>query len=178
MTWDTFHRRGEVLRAVLDEADARQDGTIAMEVPGVADTFGDELTLIAALQLRWHTQLAGTIEYELMEQPLDLESAVISAWCRTATELSGIRAIIDTYTDAPTWELMAHALTKARRKDWALMAAMAGKAGIADRGAAAVGRAVEERARHAHRPTVSVRGRPRESGERSLLDRFKAHLAA
>ncbi|HET8982469.1 MAG TPA: hypothetical protein VFN47_07265, partial [Pedococcus sp.] len=84
MTWDAFHRRGEVLRNVLDHAETHRDGALPMELPGVAETFGDETTLLGALQLRWHTRLAGTIERELMGQPMDLESAVMTAWRKTA----------------------------------------------------------------------------------------------
>ena len=182
MTWDAFHHRGEVLRAVVDEANTRRDGIIPMELPGVAEAFGDELTLIGALQLRWHTRLAGTIERELMDQPMDLETAVMSAWRRTATELAGIRAILDAYTEAPTSEAMAQALTTAHRKDWALMAAMAGRASAQDHRAGAVGRDIEQRARAAYRPTLGGRRRSEESGKEarheSLFGRLRAHLAA
>ena len=58
MTWKTFHRRGEILRTVITTADARCDGRLPRDVDGVAETFGDELTLIGALSLRWHTRLA------------------------------------------------------------------------------------------------------------------------
>lgn len=172
MTWEAFHRRGEVLRSVIDAADARRDGVLPMQIPGVAEAFGDERTLIGALQLRWHTRLAGTIERELMNEPMDLESAVMSAWRRTATELAGTRAILDAYTEAPTSEAMATTLSKAHRTDWMLLAAMAGKASMADRRAEAVGRAIEERARAAYRPDVR-----RTDHHGSLLRRFRAHLA-
>jgi hypothetical protein len=59
MTWKSFHHRGVVLRAVIAEADARRDGYLPMQVEGVSETFGDELTLLGALTLRWHTRLAG-----------------------------------------------------------------------------------------------------------------------
>ena len=52
-------RRGEVLHAVIATADSRRDGALPLDVDGVADTFGDELALLGALQLRWHTRLAG-----------------------------------------------------------------------------------------------------------------------
>ena len=179
MTWDTFHRRGEVLRAVVDATEARRDGVLPMEMPGVAETFGDELTLIGALQLRWHTRLAGSIERELMDQPMDLESAVMAAWRRTATEMTGVRRILDAYADAPTSEQMARTLTKAHRKDWALMASMAGKASPSDRAAADVGRSIEERARAAYRPVAVGRHRADDAEKAaSLLHRIKAHLAA
>jgi hypothetical protein len=147
LTWDSFHRRGEVLRAVVEVANARRDGVLPLELPGVAETFGDELSLIAALQLRWHTRLAGEIERALMEQPADLESAVLTAWRATATELAGVRQIIDAYTAHPTSQEMAEALRTAHRKDWTLMAVMAGRAGIGDARAEHVGRRLEEQAR-------------------------------
>ena len=67
MTWDAFHHRGDVLRSVVEEANARRDGVLPMDLPGVAETFGDETALVAALQLRWHTRLAGRIERSLMD---------------------------------------------------------------------------------------------------------------
>jgi len=151
-----------------------------MELPGVAETFGDELTLLGALQLRWHTRLAGTIERELMGHPVDLESAVKTAWRKAATELAGLRAILDAYTESPVSEEMAEMLEKAHGKDWTLMAAMAGKAAPADSAAVRIGRAIEQEARAAYRPTAS---RPAQPGRRravhtrqSLLERVKAHL--
>jgi hypothetical protein len=187
-TWDSFHRRGEVLRAVADEANARRDGVLPMELPGVAETFGDELSLIAALQLRWHTRLAGHVERSLMEQPMDLESAVLSAWRGAADELPGVRKVLDAYEAHPMSQEMADALRTAHRKDWALMAAMAGKASVNDPSAAGVGRALEERARAAYRP-VSAAPRHRADVESppssnlrehitERLTRLKAHIAA
>ena len=35
-----------------------------MDVPGVAERFRDELDLLGALHLKWHTRLAGHIESE------------------------------------------------------------------------------------------------------------------
>ncbi|HLN78625.1 MAG TPA: hypothetical protein VK204_16400 [Nocardioidaceae bacterium] len=180
MTWDAFHRRGEVLRNVLQHAETHRDGALPMELPGVAETFGDETTLLGALQLRWHTRLAGAIERELMGHPMELEAAVIRAWRTTATELAGLRAILDACTTEPSSEEMATVLDKAHRKDWTLMAAMAGKASPADARAARVGRAIEQKAREAYRPTArpSDPGRRRATAKHSLLERFKAHLAA
>lgn len=181
-TWDSFHRRGEVLRAVVEEANARRDGVLPMELPGVAETFGDEFNLIAALQLRWHTRLAGRIERALMEQPMDLESAVLSAWRGAATELVGVRQILDSYTAHPTSQEMAEALRTSHRKDWTLMAAMAGRASINDERAERVGRQLEEQARAAYNPAAAQVGRHRAEIEvprhPSFLSRLKAHLAA
>lgn len=185
MTWDAHHRRGEVLRAVVDEANARRDGVLPLEVPGVAETFGDELSLVGALQLRWHTRLAGRIERALGEHSSDLEYAVLSAWRTTARELAGVRAILDAMAEHPSPE-MARALEVSRRKDWALMAAMAGRAGALDESAARIGRDLEQQARAAYNPTLTPRhrgvapvdGTVDGTGRRSLFGRLKAHLAA
>lgn len=176
MTWDTFHRRGEVLRAVLDEVESRRDGVLPLGLPGVAETFEDELALLGALQLRWHTRLAGAIERELSDHPTDLEAAVLTAWRSTAADLAGVRMVLDAYTAAPRSEEMAQMLTTAHRKDWTLMASMSGKASPSDRSAVSVGRRIEEKARAAYRPTVGGRRRA-EPGRDTLLDRVKAHLA-
>jgi len=185
MTWDAFHRRGEVLRDVLDHAHDHRDGVLPMELPGVAETFGDELTLLGALQLRWHTHLSGAIERELMEQPVDLETAVLDAWRSTAADLPGVRMILDRAAATPASDEIAGALDRSRRKEWTLMASMAGKASPSDRAAARVGRALEHRARLAYRPaatpaTQASSGRRRAVAQDrpSVLERVKAHLAA
>jgi len=180
MTWDALHRRGDVLRAVVDESNTRRDGVLPMELPGVAEMFGDELTLIGALQLRWHTRLAGEIERELMDQSMEPEDAVTSAWRRTATELAGVRAILDSHAGAPTSEAMALALTAAHGKDWALMGAMAGMVTAQDDRAVEIGRDVERRARAC--PTA-LGGRHRSEGceqeaHESLFGRLRSYLAA
>jgi hypothetical protein len=72
---------------------------------------------------------------------------VLTAWRATATELAGVRQIIDAYTAHPTSQEMAEALRTAHRKDWTLMAVMAGRAGIGDARAEHVGRRLEEQAR-------------------------------
>ena len=77
MTWTAFRTRGEILRDVSATADTRADGTLPWDVEGVERVFADELDLLGALQLRWHTRLAGRIERELSSQPLDLETAVV-----------------------------------------------------------------------------------------------------
>ena len=158
MTWKSFHHRGDVLRDVIAAADARGDGLVPTDVPGVAETFGDELTLIGALQLRWHTRLAGRIERELMEQPLDLDGAVIAAWHATADDLPGIRDIVDRYRAEPLDAAMEQALTKATAKERTLLAVMTGRVSTNVNGpdsvAVRVGEEIEARARAAYRRPV------------------------
>lgn len=180
MTWKSFHRRGEVLRSVMAAADARRDGFLPLDVDGVAETFGDALTLLGALQLRWHTRLAGRIERELMSQPMDLEGAVVAAWVATADEMPGVRAVLDQHRATPLTGAMAEAMTKATAKERTLLAVMAGQAGSNDpAGAARVGAGIEERARESWRPVrAGVHGGSHRAGNDSFLERLKAALAA
>jgi hypothetical protein len=175
MTWKSFHNRGEILRAVIATANVRRDGVLPMDLAGVAETFGDELSLLATLQLRWHTRLAGHIERELMNQPLDLPRAVEVAWGAAADDLPGIRRILDRYRAEPVDVAMAEAMRKATVKEHMLLATMAGKASFDDASAVPVGADIETRARHSHRgvSTLTV-----ERKQPSLLERLKAVVAA
>lgn len=174
MTWSTFHHRGEILRTVTCTADQRRDGVLPMDVNGVRETFGDELTLLGALQLRWHTRLSGHVERALLDQPMDLEHAVASAWQATADELPGTRLVLDHYRTEPLDEQMAHALTTSAAKERALLAAMAGRAGARTEDTVAAGLEIEERARTTCRPT----GPGGASAPTTLLGRIKARVAA
>jgi hypothetical protein len=180
MTWDAHHRRGEVLRNVVDEVNLRRDGSLPTELPGVAETFSDDLDLVAALQLRWHTRLSGRIDRALLEEPSDLERAVITAWRATAGEMPGVRAVLDAHLAEPTGPAMAEALETARAKERALLAAMAGKASAQDAAAARVGATLEDRARAGWTLTVPARGPRSHRGDDrpTLIGRLKAVLAA
>jgi len=120
MTWKTYHDRGAVLRDVIAAVDARRDGLLPMDVTGVTEAFGDELTLLGALQLRWHTRLAGRVERELERQP-DPDAAAAEARRATGRDLPGVRAVIDHYTEHPLDEPMARATAIAARKERALL---------------------------------------------------------
>ncbi len=182
MTWDVHHRRSDVLRAVVDEANSRRDGELPMELPGVAETFRDEFDLVANLQLRWHTRLAGKIERALTEEPADLEHAVLTAWREAATEMVGVREILDAFTERPSTPAMARALERARTKDWMLLAAMAGRASVQDARGALAGQRLEEKARAGFDPARVARAeRPTRHAveeQPTLLRRLKARLAA
>lgn len=178
--WAAHHRRGDVLRAVVDFADRHRDGRLPDHVPGVLETFRDTTDLVSALQLRWHTHLAGRIERALMEQPADLETAVVSAWRETANELAGVRLVLDRVAAEPPNDELRTALARAAAKDRVLLAAMAGLAAPDDPEAARLGRALEELARAGWRPNPPAPrpdGRHRTSS-RSLVGRLKAVLAA
>jgi hypothetical protein len=172
MTWTTFHHRGDVLRTVIRAADARRDGVLPMDVIGVRETFGDELTLLGALQLRWHTRLSGHLERALLDGPTDPEQAAIEAWHATADDLPGTRLVLDHHRAEPLDEEMASAVAISAAKEQILIAAMAGRAGARTEDTIATGLELEERARRTHRPAAT---RP---APRGLLGRIKARVAA
>jgi hypothetical protein len=179
MTWKSFPStrepgRGEILRDVIACANRRRDGRLPMDLDGVAETFGDELTLLGALQLRWHTRLAGRIERELTLEPMDLEDAVVAAWHATADELPGVRAIIDRQRSEPANAAIAEAMTKSAAKEQMLLAMTAGRVSAPGATAVRVGAEIERRARASYVPTPGVEHLVRES----LLVRLKAALAA
>jgi hypothetical protein len=150
MTWKAFHNRGETLRAVIAATAVRRDGILPMDVDGVAETFRDELDLLGALTMKWHTRLAGQIEQMTVSQPMDLRAAVTIAWSNTAHELAGIRLVIDNYRENPVDEAMARAMAAATAKEHHLLAVMAGRSGIGD-GAARAGRTARAPARGGRR---------------------------
>ena len=175
----SVHHREDVLRAVVDQADARRDAVLPTDVPGVRDTFPDEAALVAALQLRWHTRLSGCIERALLDTPEDLEKAVVSGWRAAATELAGVRMVLDAQRAAPATPENGTALRKAHAKEAVLLAAMAGRASASDPAAVRVGERIEEQARATYRPTASPRyPATQHRGPSGLMGRIKAHLAA
>ncbi|MGA8256277.1 MAG: hypothetical protein WB767_06840 [Nocardioides sp.] len=176
MTWKSFHNRGEILRSVIATANTRRDGRLPMDVEGVTETFGDELTLLAALQLKWHTRLAGHIERTLLSQPLDLPAAVTLAWGAASDELPGVRLLLDHYRENPLDADMATAMRKATIKEHALLAVMAGQASINDETTAApVGARLEESARalHGRAPAFVL-----DDARPTFLERLRSVLAA
>jgi uncharacterized protein YhdP len=180
-------RRATVLRDVIDAANTRRDGRLPTDVAGVAETFPEPFDLLAALQLRWHTRLAGAVEAALADQPMDLEHAVLCAWRRTARDLVGVRLVLDRHAEQPLDDTTAAALARARRKDWTLLAVMAGQAAVNDQQAAEVGRVLELLARASFDPAarprhrgVPARRRARVSRGtlRGRLGRAREHVAA
>ncbi|TIC87504.1 hypothetical protein E8D34_10325 [Nocardioides sp. GY 10113] len=178
MSWKAYHRRGDTLRAVIAASAARRDGLLPMDVDGVAETFRDELDLLAALQLKWHTRLSGRIEGVLAGQPLDLTEAVALAWSRTAEELAGVRLVLDRYRAEPTDEAIAHAMEVATGKEHAFLAVMAGRSGLAAPAARRIGAEIEERARRLHRGVSALDPAPAAGRRVGLLERIRAALAA
>ncbi len=181
MTWTAFHNRGETLRSVIATSAVRRDGLLPMDLDGVTATFRDELDLLAALTLKWHTRLSGHIERMLAHQPMDLDEAVAIAWSNTAHELPGVRLIIDHYREHPLDDAMADAMAAARFKEHHLLAVMAGRITLGDEAARRVGAEIEERARSLHRGTPVITpdaayGEPTARG--SFLERLRAVVAA
>jgi hypothetical protein len=154
-------------------ANQRRDGRLPLDVEGVRETFDDELDLLGALQLKWHTSLAGRIERELATQPMDLEAAVVRGWHASAEAMPGVRAILDHYGATPLDERMAQAMGRAVAKERMLLAAMAGRGGPGDERTIPVGARIEEKARTSYVPAP-----PRGPERMTLRERIRAALAA
>jgi hypothetical protein len=180
MTWKAFHNRGEVLRSVIATAAVRRDGVLPMDVDGVAEKFRDELDLLSALQLKWHTRLAGHVERQLSTQPLDLQTRVILGWKAAADELPGVRLILDNYAANPLDDAMAVATAKATAKEHQYLAVMAGRSSLDDERAEPIGAAIEAAARDMHRGVTAVIVPQEDEVEErgSLIERLRAVLAA
>lgn len=180
MTWTAFHNRGETLRSVIATAAIRRDGILPMDVDGVDQHFRDELDLLAALQLKWHTRLSGQIERMLSAQPLDLAEAVAIAWSNAAHELSGVRMVLDNYRENPIDEAMARAMSAAKGKEHFLLAVMSGRANLDDGAALRAGAELEERARMLHRglPVTAPDDLEESAPRGTLLERLRAVVAA
>jgi negative regulator of sigma E activity len=179
MTWTSFHRRGDVLRDVIAAADQRRDGVLPRDVDGVSATFADDLELLGALQLKWHTRLSGRIEREQMHQPMDLRAAVVQAWHQTADELPGIRAVLDEARSHPADDDTCEIMRKSADKEHILLAVMAGEASAHDARAAAVGARIEAEAKATWPSYDPLAGLENDHSERpTLLGRLKAALAA
>lgn len=132
MNWEAFHHRGDVLHTVISELAVRRDGTLPTELPGVNETFRDDLDLVGALQLKWAARLQGWLEREFADQPLNVEAAVIRAWRTTDAELPGVRDVLDAYATHPTSQAMADALQRAIIKERTMLAANAGRLSYLD----------------------------------------------
>ncbi|KAA1418880.1 hypothetical protein F0U44_10405 [Nocardioides humilatus] len=178
MTWKAFHNRGETLRAVIAASAVRRDGILPMDVDGVSEFFRDELDLLGALQLKWHTRLAGHIEAELAPQPMDLESGVTAGWARAQEELPGVRAIIDHYRDHPADDTMAQAVARFTSKEHHYLAAMAGMASVAREEGQAVGAKIESRARTTAVGIPALDKVEDAAPRGSIIDRLRAVVAA
>ena len=187
MSWNSFHHRGEILRAVVDTANDRRDGVLPAGVPGVAENFEDELDLVGALLLKWHARLSGNIERALMREPLDLQSAVADAWRTTAEQMPGVRLVIDRCADHPDTPEMEQAMNRAREHEWMRLATLSGLASAHDATAVVAGRRVEDLARSGldlsvRSPQVDAPTRqatePKPASGPSFVDRIRAVLAA
>ena len=147
MKQQTPHRRAQVLRAALAAVEERRDTRVPTDLPGVAATVGDELALLGALTLRWHTRLAGLVEREQQRTPRDPAGATERAWARAADEMPGLRALLDHHRAHPRDDRTAEATVRATATEHALLAVAAGRAEVGDPRAAGAGAAVEQAAR-------------------------------
>lgn len=173
MNWKAYHSRGEILHDVIDTANERRDGLLPMDVEGVTEKFDNELDLLCALQLKWHTNLAGRIDRFLAEQPMNLEDAVINAWHSVADEYQGMRLILDHYRAQPLDAPMATAMRKAAAKENLMLAVMSGYASVDDELAIPIGQRINERASDTFVPSLPVA-----PARVTIISRIRSALAA
>lgn len=147
MTWNVTHHRGEILRAAADHVNEMNTGVLPMELDGVAETFADELDLIAGMYLKWHARLSGNLDDAMAPESVDPDVTVARAWEKTAQQLPGIRKLIDNYTQNPVDDRMRTALDKAQRKEWASLAFAAGITQVPGTTAEQAGRQIQEMGR-------------------------------
>ncbi|MGH3495941.1 MAG: hypothetical protein ACRDP1_00550 [Nocardioidaceae bacterium] len=140
MTWDAYHRRDDILRRLDEVADRHRDGRLPWNEIDAASVFDSTSDLLLAVQMRWHTRLSGRIDRELMNDPMDLRSAIARAWRHAAADLPGMRAILDAHDDVP-------ALGKARDKELGYLASAAGLAAMDDPDAVGIGFELRDDAR-------------------------------
>jgi len=122
-----------------------------------------------------------------VREPLDLETAVATAWRTTAEQMPGVRLVIDRCLERPESPAMEEAMDRAREQEWVRLATIAGPANSQDPVAVAAGRRVEERAREglATSAVETVSTPQPVTGpvtgpvtETSFVDRIKAVIAA
>jgi hypothetical protein len=185
MTWNAFHHRGDVLRAVVEAADQRLDGILPLDVPGTREKFADDVDLVGALSLKWHARLSGNLERAFGTEPMDLESAVARAWHTTAQQMPGVRLVLDRAVERPGSDAMAEAMRRARHAELVRLAQAAGLANDSSELAARTGERIEEQARvgldpaadKAAREAVETSAQPA-ADRASFVRRIKAVLAA
>jgi hypothetical protein len=181
MTWTTYHRRGEVLNNVIAAANARGDGLLPTDVEGVAAVFRDELDLLGALQLRWHTRLSGRIDGVLGRQPRGRQAARGDARGAPAGQMPGVRAVLDRALADGVGPEADRLLGNAVAKERMMLAAMAGRSSYDDEAAVAVGASIEDRARAAWAvspPAAGTASTTTAARSTTLIDRLRSALAS
>lgn len=188
MTRTSLHHRSSSLRAVIAAADERRDGLLPTDVPGVRETFADDLALLTALQLHWHTRLGGHIERQQLRRASDLRHVELG-WAAAADAMPGVRAILDRCREHPGDVATVTAMSRATTEEHVDLAVLAGRATRKDPRAAELGAAVEASARARRSQALSTLAlRAASDGEtvalahyrprRRLLARLLAHLPA
>ncbi len=122
-TWDTVHRRTDLLHHVVAELDAG-----ANELPWTPELeaeFGDRDRLLLALQDLWSRGLEGRIHLGLEMDDHELTDTVADAWRFTAERLPGVRRILDLNATAT---VLQHAV----RVEAQMVAVAAGLAAFGD----------------------------------------------
>lgn len=176
-------RRSVVLRRVsdrLDEAsilpaEAGPLLDLALTTPGVPDTFTDEVDLVGALVLRWHTRLLARLDQAIEGPRGDLPGSVVEAWAGAARDQRGVRRLLDEQLATPSSPGLDALLRRAQQAEHARLAQAAGTAGTD----AAAGAGLELAARERLAQGLSSSGPYTASGTSwAFVQRLRALVAA
>ncbi|HSV39227.1 MAG TPA: hypothetical protein VLI04_10730 [Nocardioidaceae bacterium] len=147
-TWTEYHRRAAALKDVLATIEANPGNDLPW--PDIAaETFKDEADLLVALHDLWTRRLEMRIDLFLETDDNALGTSVGNAWHAVASELPGLRDLLDRYADHPA--VQHHELSEHR-----LVAVAAGLATLGDpvTRTAQAGRAFVAKVRQAGPPAL------------------------
>ena len=122
--WDTHHQRAAALRRVI----ARLDSGTTHELPwddDLARVFACPGDVLLGLHGAWQRRLLGRVDLALEIDAHSLEESVAQAWHETASELPGVRRLLDRHSGHEV-------LTTSLRHEHRMLAVAAGLAALAD----------------------------------------------
>lgn len=129
MSWDTHHARTAALRGVTAQLDLGQDLPWDDDLAAV---FGDRTGLLVALYDLWNRRLLARLDLALELHDIPAAS-VAEAWTAVASELRGVRRVLDQHDGHP-------ALLRARQHELRAVALAAHVAALSDPPALAAAR--------------------------------------
>ncbi|WP_020670019.1 hypothetical protein [Amycolatopsis nigrescens] len=105
MGWPEFHRRQDIIQAVLRQARrGPRDPLPFAGVPGAVEMFGTEQDLLLALQHKWGQLLGGYLRAAVgdhvggdADENADLVGEVSRAWQAASREHETLRAVLDAH---------------------------------------------------------------------------------
>lgn len=95
VTWGSYHRRQELLRAVVHRAEAGHLDRPWLGVPGLSAEFENDVEVLQELQHWWVCTLVAKLH------GLELTGCAGQAYDDAAAAHPGLRLVLDRYRDHP-----------------------------------------------------------------------------